>query len=1336
MTVWLLSTCALIAALMLLRRALRGRMDPRLVYALWLLAAVRILVPVSLFELPVSVSGLAEHTGVTQAVEDARYTTQREETYGSKQSGQADVEDIRGLEDMDWVRRESWLGSQNITDVEVVDAQEVPAEEAGGDPDSGSTYVRLELEVTRDRFAFLRYIWYAGIALVAVWFLFVNLRFARRLRRQGVPYTEGLPMDCPLPVYVVDGLSTPCLAGLLRPAIYLNRAALNSGHLDHILTHELVHYRHRDHWWAVVRCACLAVQWFNPLVWAAAYLSRQDCETACDASAIGRLGEGERLAYGHTLVNMIAAGRHPAALFQTATTMTGSLTSIRLRVTLIAQKPRMTALTLAAALVVSLVAAGCAFGGAGGQADSLSQEWYGDYVVDGERGNGIVAPMAMSYTIPADGVGTITISADTCASQKEDGYLDPAAQDPGYQAVEFDLSTYGNADGYDIALDDFFSAYESIQAYEVANAAYPTQLLVLDGELWIVLNAQENRAVFCRLAEADAVFETSVLFDLPEELSGQVTAVVTGHFTDEIVTYYYTPEFNEKEMENDYLKSRFFTVQRVTPGEFEDEYNNHVTVGYLSFPGRDSASYYVLDDANGGVVVDDVYGYDQVATALTEWVEGLFAADDAITPIDLSDTPFVDDFSYSGNHIDVTVWPYGDSDDPDAPYWTLVLSQPATQGDGGIWCVERAFYTDENGVQPTMYVLPETDLTAAEYYAQLQAQADAGEVFSSTTAGYDEGNTAVNFVYQWLELDSAGIGYGEMYSAGKGASRDDIGPAITGTDAAMQAQELYDAIVGMGRLSTFQKDFYLEVDDGGEVTRLLIGQMNGPNVNHTGDFMLGFTWETSFMGQSPSGISITIQSADGDSWIQCWENSDLVLLHQDGEDVWATATAQDETWMVANTQSGDPLYRWLLAWADEAMHYQITYETTVDGAVTDYQQVLDQYMEQVATAWRAAPDWVISKPEDAQPGDNQVSSAYWGEYETFEASTKLYIQIDPMGESAGYWQAGSGLGEIASGPYTTADGYYVHYISGSFARNEAGDWHCTALYTDGFALDFPTPLEEATVEQLVDYFFHTSGFAHEYSIPMELCQRSLSELSAALDRADDPQALCAALGHFFWEYPWLDEGLTYEVLLDGLDDQYTAWMEASYEGDSLSRAELDELDQWLNQSGNCEIFWYGADDMDAADLGLLLHDGADVGDVEQDLPQEDKDLLAQIGVDADLYLSEGVAVKVTGAQIKDYAWRRLGLDLTDQDLQERMVERPKLENWSLLEWYYTPQNDTFYRFGNGTSRIDVECLSGVRHDDGTLVLTVETNYTGDPQYVATLTPYGDSYRFVSVVPTP
>ncbi len=55
---------------------------------------------------------------------------------------------------------------------------------------------------------------------------------------------------------------------------------------------------------------------------------------------------------------------------------------------------------------------------------------------------------------------------------------------------------------------------------------------------------------------------------------------------------------------------------------------------------------------------------------------------------------------------------------------TLLLSQPAAQGDGGIWCVEG--WMDNN--YGTLYlVLPlDTGMTAADYYAGLQAQADQG----------------------------------------------------------------------------------------------------------------------------------------------------------------------------------------------------------------------------------------------------------------------------------------------------------------------------------------------------------------------------------------------------------------------------------------------------------------------------------------------------------------------------------------------------------------------------------------------------------------------------------
>ena len=51
----LISSTVLILALTALRFFLRGKLNPRLQYALWLLAALRLLLPVSLVRSPVSV---------------------------------------------------------------------------------------------------------------------------------------------------------------------------------------------------------------------------------------------------------------------------------------------------------------------------------------------------------------------------------------------------------------------------------------------------------------------------------------------------------------------------------------------------------------------------------------------------------------------------------------------------------------------------------------------------------------------------------------------------------------------------------------------------------------------------------------------------------------------------------------------------------------------------------------------------------------------------------------------------------------------------------------------------------------------------------------------------------------------------------------------------------------------------------------------------------------------------------------------------------------------------------------------------------------------------------
>jgi len=56
----------------------------------------------------------------------------------------------------------------------------------------------------------------------------------------------------------------------------------------------------------------------------------------------------------------------------------------------------------------------------------------------------------------------------------------------------------------------------------------------------------------------------------------------------------------------------------------------------------------------------------------------------------------------------------------------LLLSQPVVQGDSGVWCVER--WKDTNGNE--YYNTPHTELSIADYYAQLQSQADQGETAS------------------------------------------------------------------------------------------------------------------------------------------------------------------------------------------------------------------------------------------------------------------------------------------------------------------------------------------------------------------------------------------------------------------------------------------------------------------------------------------------------------------------------------------------------------------------------------------------------------------------------
>ena len=80
-------------------------------------------------------------------------------------------------------------------------------------------------------------------------------------------------------------------------------------------------------------------------------------------------------------------------------------------------------------------------------------------------------------------------------------------------------------------------------------------------------------------------------------------------------------------------------------------------------------------------------------------------------------------FTWEGDHAYAKYYTYYSFDGSKDQFDTLLLSQPAKQGEGGLWCVERLY--DEYGTLCLYF--PESGVPAAEYYAALQAECDAGQ---------------------------------------------------------------------------------------------------------------------------------------------------------------------------------------------------------------------------------------------------------------------------------------------------------------------------------------------------------------------------------------------------------------------------------------------------------------------------------------------------------------------------------------------------------------------------------------------------------------------------------
>ena len=245
-------------AVMAVRLLLRRRASRRALCLLWVLVALRLVLPVRFtVESPVSLQ--AEETPVNRV-------------YHAMQEAGAPAPSKTGT-------ATAKPSAPSDTAAAVIPAS--PAAEMG----------------TLRLFArYLPWLWVMGMGGMGAYML-LSLVWMRLTLRRAEHVRDN--------VYRCAQWSTPFVLGIIAPRIYVPES-VSPEDLPQVLAHERCHIRRWDHVMKPFAFLLLAVHWFNPVLWASYILLGRDMENACDELALKNADTSRRAAYSRALVSCAA----------------------------------------------------------------------------------------------------------------------------------------------------------------------------------------------------------------------------------------------------------------------------------------------------------------------------------------------------------------------------------------------------------------------------------------------------------------------------------------------------------------------------------------------------------------------------------------------------------------------------------------------------------------------------------------------------------------------------------------------------------------------------------------------------------------------------------------------------------------------------------------------------------------------------------------------------------------------------------------------------------------------------------------------------------------------
>ena len=99
-----------------------------------------------------------------------------------------------------------------------------------------------------------------------------------------------------------EKVTSPAVYGILRPKIVLPASWVDRN-LELVLLHERTHIRRLDNLWRMLAFVIVAIHWFNPVAWTFLKLFLTDLELACDEGVLAQLGEDRKKEYALSLLD-------------------------------------------------------------------------------------------------------------------------------------------------------------------------------------------------------------------------------------------------------------------------------------------------------------------------------------------------------------------------------------------------------------------------------------------------------------------------------------------------------------------------------------------------------------------------------------------------------------------------------------------------------------------------------------------------------------------------------------------------------------------------------------------------------------------------------------------------------------------------------------------------------------------------------------------------------------------------------------------------------------------------------------------------------------------------